>query len=193
MALDKATRYFDSNIYGESNLSFSGILSHIIGSILPCISIILLLKNKPNKEGKDLIPFVFVCLCIVILRMQIPIFFRFLNYFEVLVIVAFTHVLYIERVKIKRQLVSLVMSGMVFFRLYSLTSYDVGTPIRAYHRYVPYNSIFQKNYNKESEMLSLFYFRHRTKRTTSGKSNTGIVSRHTHTQSITDKGATLKN
>ena len=42
-------------------------------------------------------------------------------------------------------------------------------------------------------MLSLFYFRPRTKRTTSGISNTGIVSRHTHTQSITDKGETLKN
>lgn len=153
MALDKATKYFDSNVYGESNLNLSGILSHIIGGILPCISVILLLRNKPNKESRDLIPFVFVYLCVVILRIQIPIFFRFLNYFEILVIVAFTHAIYLERVKIKRQLVSLVMSGMVFLRFYSLNSYDVGTPIKAYHRYVPYNSIFQKNYNKESEII----------------------------------------
>ena len=42
-------------------------------------------------------------------------------------------------------------------------------------------------------MLSLFYFMPRTKRHRSGISNTGIVSIHTHTQSITDKGDTLKN
>ena len=42
-------------------------------------------------------------------------------------------------------------------------------------------------------MLSLFYFRPRTKRTMSGRSNTGIVSRHTHTQSINESGDTLKN
>ena len=42
-------------------------------------------------------------------------------------------------------------------------------------------------------MLSLFYFMPRTKRHRSGISSTGIVSKPIHTQSINDKGATLKN
>jgi hypothetical protein len=45
------------------------------------------------------------------------------------------------------------MALMVLVRMYSLTAYDVGTKVRAYHRYVPYNSIFQRNYNKESETI----------------------------------------
>lgn len=153
MALDKATKYFDSDVYGESNLSIIGILSHILGGIIPCLPIILILKNKTNLENNNLIPFVFIYICIVILRIQIPIFFRFLNYFELLVIVAFTQAIYLEKMKIKRQLASMFMILMVIVRMYSLTALDVGTTIKAYHRYVPYNSIFQKNYNKESEII----------------------------------------
>lgn len=153
MASDKATKYLESDTYGESNLSISGIISMFVGGILPCIPIIASLKNKTILGKTNLIPFVFIYICIVILRMQIPIFFRFLNYFELLVIVAFTQVLYLERKKIKVQLAYVSMALMVLVRMYSLTAYDVGTKVRAYHRYVPYNSIFQRNYNKESETI----------------------------------------
>lgn len=153
MASDKATKYLESDTYGESNLSISGIISMFVGGILPCIPIIVSLKNKTILGKTNLIPFVFIYICIVILRIQIPIFFRFLNYFELLVIVAFTQALYLERKKIKAQLAYITMGLMVLVRMYSLTAYDVGTKVRAYHRYVPYNSIFQRNYNKESETI----------------------------------------
>lgn len=153
MAMDKATKYFDSDTYGESNWNINGIISMIIGGILPCLSIIIILKNKKNLGKNNLIPFVFVYLCIVILRLQIPIFFRFLNYFELLVIVAFTQAIYLERITIKRQIAYFSMFMMVFMRMYSLNAYDVGTLVKAYRRYVPYNSIFQRNYNKESETI----------------------------------------
>ena len=153
MAMDKATKYFDSDIFGESNWNINGIISMIIGGILPCLSIIIILKNKKNLGKNNLIPFVFVYLCIVILRLQIPIFFRFLNYFELLVIVAFTQAIYLERITIKRQIAYFSMFAMVFIRMYSLNAYDVGTLVKAYRRYVPYNSIFQRNYNKESETI----------------------------------------
>lgn len=153
MASDKATKYLESDTYGENNLSISGIISMFIGSILPCIPIIASLKNKTILGKTNLIPFVFIYICIVIIRIQIPIFFRFLNYFELLVIVAFTQAIYLERKKIRVQLAYISMALMVLVRMYSLTAYDVGTKVRAYHRYVPYNSIFQRNYNKESETI----------------------------------------
>mgnify|MGYP003447579140 CR=1 FL=1 len=115
--------------------------------------LILILKNKTVLGKNNLTPFVFVYLCIVILRLQIPIFFRFLNYFELLVIVAFTQAIYLERITIKRQIAYFSMFAMVFIRMYSLNAYDVGTLVKAYRRYVPYNSIFQRNYNKESETI----------------------------------------
>ncbi len=153
LALDKATEYFDSDTFGESNLSVNGVISMVIGGIFPCLVLIFMLKNKTVLGKSNLTPFVFVYLCIVILRLQIPIFFRFLNYFELLVIVAFTQAIYLERITIKRQIAYFSMFAMVFIRMYSLNAYDVGTLVKAYRRYVPYNSIFQRNYNKESETI----------------------------------------
>lgn len=153
MAMDKAEKYLDSEVYGESNLSINGIISMVMGGILPCIAIIFPLNKKVNSKNSYLIPFLIIYICIVILRIKIPIFFRFLNYFELLVIVAFTQVISLEKRKLSRQLVCISMFLMVFLRLYSLNSYDMGTNVKAYHRYIPYNSIFQKNINKESELI----------------------------------------
>ena len=153
MALDKATKYVDSDIYGESNMSIGGLLSLFVGNILPCIYIIMLLNRHSKVCNQTWVPFVFVYICICVLKTQVPIFYRFLNYFEILVIVAYTNVLFYEKLKIKRQLASVFMFLMVLVRMYSLTSNDVDTTIPAYYRYVPYNSIFQKDYNKNSEII----------------------------------------
>lgn len=153
LALDKATKYVNSDIYGESNMSIKGLMSLFVGNILPCIYIILLLNRNSKVYNQNWVAFVFVYICICVLRTQVPIFFRFLNYFEILVIVAFTNVLYHEELKIKRQMASVYMFLMVLVRMYSLTSNDVDTTIPAYYRYTPYNSIFQKDFNKKSEII----------------------------------------
>ena len=153
MASDKATKYLESETYGENNMSINGMITMILGGIVPCIPIIMSLKGKTILGKTNLLPFVFVYICVVFLRIQIPIFFRFLNYFEIPVIVAFTQVIYIERKIIIRQFAYATMSIMVLLRMYSLTALDVGTTVKAYHRYIPYNSIFQRNFNKESETI----------------------------------------
>lgn len=153
-AVFKADKYFNSDTFGESNLSLMGIISLIIGYIFPCISIMfLLVRNQTKREQNPLIPYVFIYICFVILKIQIPIFYRFLNYFELLVIVAFTQALFFEKNRLKLRLVSVSMMLMILVRLYSLSSPDVGTDIEAYHRYLPYNSIFQKDFNHESEII----------------------------------------
>lgn len=153
MASDKATKYLESETYGENNMSINGMIAMVLGGIVPCIPIIMSLKDKTILGKTNLLPFVFVYACVVFLRIQIPIFFRFLNYFEIPVIVAFTQVICIEHKKIIRQFAGATMFIMVLLRMYSLTAPDVGTTIEAYHRYVPYNSIFQKNFNKDSETI----------------------------------------
>ena len=157
MASNKATKYLESETYGENNMSINGMISMVLGGIVPCIPIIMSLKGKTILGKTNLLPFVFVYACIVFLRIQIPIFFRFLNYFEIPVIVAFTQVICIEPKKIIRQFACATMFIMVLLRMYSLTALDVGTTVKAYHRYVPYNSIFQKNYNQESETIFSSY------------------------------------
>lgn len=153
VASEKAIDYLNSDDFGESYLSINGIISLVLGSALPGFVVFIMLRQQKNIGNNNLVPFVFIYVFFVIMRMQIPIFFRFLNYFEILVIVAFTQVYVLERKKIKRQLLTLLMVGMVALRMYSLTSYDTGTTVRTYHRYVPYNSIFQKDYHRESEMI----------------------------------------
>lgn len=152
-AMAKGVKYLTSDTYGESGLSLMGIVSTVIGGILPCVSVIAILNRKANRGKNSLLPYVFICLCIVILRLQIPIFFRFLNYFEPLLIVAFTQAITVEKSKLMRQFASVSMFLMVFIRMYSLTSPDVDTPIPAYYRYVPYNTIFTKDFNRNSEII----------------------------------------
>jgi hypothetical protein len=153
LVMDKATKYVDSDIFGESNMSIGGFLSLFVGNILPCIYIIMLLNRHSKVYNQTWASLVFVYICICFLKTQVPIFYRFMNYFEILVIVAYTNVLFYEKLKIKRQLASAFMCLMVLVRMYSLTSNDVDTTIPAYYRYVPYNSIFQKDYNKNSEII----------------------------------------
>ena len=151
--LDKATKYVDSDTYGESNMSIGGLLSLFVGNILPCIYIIMLLNRHSKVCNQNWVSFVFVYICICVLKTQVPIFYRFLNYFEILVIVAYTNVLFYEKLKIRRQIASAFIVIMVLVRMYSLKSNDADTNIPAYYRYVPYNSIFQQNYNKNSEII----------------------------------------
>lgn len=153
LASGKAAKYMDSDVYGVSNMSLGGLVSLFIGNILPALYIIILLARSQNKAVWNIIPFVLAYIFICVLKTQVPIFYRFLNYFEILVIVAFSNALYLERRRFRRRVAVMLVTLMVLVRMYSLTAYDVGTNVKAYNRYVPYNSIFQKDFNPKSEMI----------------------------------------
>ena len=152
VAAEKTMKYLEDDIYGMNTLSFNGIISILLGYVLPPLYIVYVLYK--NKEGhyNHIIPFVLIFAIIAILRINMTIFYRFLNYFEIPVIVAFTQSICIVKNKV-RSILYFLMFCMVFIRFNMLLTPFIGNEVKTYHRYVPYNSIFEKKYNKNSELI----------------------------------------
>lgn len=153
MAANKATKYIESDIYGESTLSLVGIISLIVSRIVPLIALIYVLHKSNEPKMEVFIPYLLCYIFVVFLRIQMPIFFRFYNYFEIMLIVAITQAVAIQKTNANRNLrfisIALVFM-MIILRGYELTEPD---GYEAYKRYMPYNSIFTEDYNEESEYV----------------------------------------
>ena len=115
--------------------------------------------QKDEKEStKTFIPYLICYILVVILRLKVPIFFRFYNYFEVMMIIAMTQALAVtqdNKKSLKYAVTWCMILLMVFIRTYELTKVETGSlhGYKTYNRYVPYNSIFTEDYNEESEYV----------------------------------------
>lgn len=155
-ASSKMMKYMGDETYGEANLSIFGIISLFISRIIPigCFAYVLHKNNKPETDV--FIPYLIMYIFMVGLRIAIPIFFRFFNYFEVMLIIAITQAIDISPKKSFNRLLSVGMMGMmILIRSYELTKPE--GPSRAYNRYIPYNSVFTEDYNECSESIFRFY------------------------------------
>ena len=155
-ATSKMIKYIDSDVYGEANLSFAGIISLIISRIVP-ISVFIYVLHKNNKpETEVFIPYLITYIFVVCLRMAVPIFFRFFNYFEIMLIIAITQTMQITRPgTFRRLLSSSMLAFMILIRSYELTKPE--STSRVYNRYIPYNSVFTEDYNEKSEAIFRYY------------------------------------
>ena len=158
MATSKATKYLESDIYGTSNLSIAGILALVISRIIPMIYLIFVLHKSADEDHKIFIPYLICYVLVVMLRIEVPIFFRFYNYFEVMMIIAMTQAVSIKY-ESKGSIYSVLTWTMILFmiviRTYELTKPETDSinGYKTYNRYVPYNSIFTEDYNEESEYV----------------------------------------
>lgn len=158
MATSKATKYLESDIYGTSNLSIAGILALVISRIVPMIYLIFVLHKSDDESNKIFIPYLISYVLVVMLRIEVPIFFRFYNYFEVMMIVAMTQAVsikYESKGSIYAVLTWTMILFMIVIRTYELTKPETDSinGYKTYNRYVPYNSIFTEDYNEESEYV----------------------------------------
>ena len=158
MVTSKATKYLESDVYGESNLSFAGILALVISRIIPIIYLIYVLHRSADKDNKTFIPYLICYILVVLLRIEVPIFFRFYNYFEVMLIIAMTQAVsikYQNKGSIYALFTWLMILFMILIRTYELTKPETDSiaGYKTYNRYVPYNSIFTEDYNEESEYI----------------------------------------
>lgn len=155
MVASKATKYIESDIYGVSNLSLAGIASLVVSRIIPMVYLIYVLHKDNDSSSKTFIPYLICYILVVILRIEVPIFFRFYNYFEVMMIIAMTQAVSVKHIRNRQVMTSLawiMILFMVFIRTYELTKPETDSDVyKTYNRYVPYNSIFTQDYNEESE------------------------------------------
>ena len=158
MAADKAMEHLSSDTYGESSLSIVGILTLFMSRIVPMVWMIIVLQKDEKESTKTFIPYLICYILVVILRLKVPIFFRFYNYFEVMMIIAMTQALAVtqdNKKSLKYAVTWCMILLMVFIRTYELTKVETGSlhGYKTYNRYVPYNSIFTEDYNEESEYV----------------------------------------
>lgn len=155
-ATSKMIKYIDSDVYGEANLSLAGIISLIISRIIPISVFIYVLHKNHKSETDTFIPYLIAYVFVVCLRMAVPIFFRFFNYFEIMLIIAITQTMQITAPKsFRRLLSSSMLVFMILIRTYELTKPE--STSRVYNRYIPYNSIFTEDYNEKSEAIFRYY------------------------------------
>ena len=158
MAADKAMDHLTDDTYGDSGLSIVGILVLLMSRVVPMLWMIIVLQKDDKESSKTFIPYLICYILVVILRLKVMIFFRFYNYFEVMMIVAMTQALAVTQVNkksLKHAITCCMILMMVFVRTYELTKVETGSlhGYRTYNRYVPYNSIFTEDYNEESEYV----------------------------------------
>lgn len=158
MASAKATKYIESDTYGESNLSIAGIAALVLSRIIPMGYMIYVLQRNPDPESKKFIPYLICYILVVMLRIEIPIFFRFYNYFEIMMIIAMTQAVSLRHERYGKMTGAITWAMilfMVFIRTYELTKPETDSlnEYKTYNRYVPYNSIFTEDYNEESEYV----------------------------------------
>lgn len=155
-ASGKMVKYMASDVYGEANLSIAGVISLLISRVFPiCVFIYILHKNE-DEQTDVFIPYLITYVFVVFLRIAVPIFFRFFNYFEIMLIIAITQAIYITKPKsFKHQLTVLALLFMIFIRSYELTKPEGDA--RVYNRYIPYNSIITEDYNEASESIFRYY------------------------------------
>ena len=158
MASEKATMYLESDTYGVSNLSIAGIAALVVSRIIPMVYIIFVLQRDGDARNKIFVPYLISYILVVILRIEVPIFFRFYNYFEIMMIIAMTQAVSVKQTRNRKMTTSLawmMILFMVFIRTYELTKPETDSlnEYKTYNRYVPYNSIFTQDYNEESEYI----------------------------------------
>lgn len=153
LAAEKATKYIESDIYGESTLSMAGVISLFISRVIPIAFLIYVLYLDKSKETEVFIPYLLCYILVVFLRIAMPIFFRFYNYFEVMLIIAITQAVSLPKINrhsLRHFATVAVVALMVLIRAFELTE---PAGYEAYKRYFPYNSVFTQDYNEQSEAV----------------------------------------
>ena len=154
----KATKYIESDIYGESTLSIAGIIALILSRMVPIAYITFVLYRNKDPKTDVFIPYLLCYMFVILLRMEMPIFFRFYNYFEVMMIIGMTQAVSV-RTKVGGYNVTaltwIMILFMIIIRSYELTKPETASihDYKTYNRYIPYNSIFTEDYNEESEYI----------------------------------------
>lgn len=140
------TDYLASDIYGQIQLSFFGVLSFILKILIPII--ILFSNNKlkflDNVEFKVVILYILL----LIIQSKIVIFQRFINYLTPIIIVLTINFLSNRVVRLKLQYYFVLLT-LIINTLLTIKSFYEPNPLertnRTYDcRYIPYTSIFEE-------------------------------------------------
>lgn len=156
-SLRDKTTYYLSDSPGNGLMSFSNIINYILNIVMP----IFVLIRSCSKNDKFFIYSPFICTYVLIysISLQLPIFYRFNNYFNIFYFLSyiyfFTIILEVysvrEHIQLRRLFYVFGIFLFCFFKL-SVLALPIGN-IPGYYRFYPYSSIFTREVNSSRENI----------------------------------------
>lgn len=153
----KALTYFSSDTYGTSIVSISNIVNYILNILIPLIVLDRAIKMKDEicKYSSMIIAYVLI----YSLSLQLPIFYRFNNYFNLFYIIVYVGFFNFRFLFNSLSVRSKKIIGIIgVFAFCTLKLSVMKTPVEgipSYVRYYPYSSVFTKEIDKTREALYL--------------------------------------
>lgn len=151
----KAFTYFSSDTYGTSIVSISNIINYILNILIPLVVLYRAIKVKDGicKYSSMIIFYVLI----YSLSLQLPIFYRFNNYFNLFYIIIYVEFFNFRLLFHSLSVRSKKIIGVIgVFAFCTLKFSVMTTPVEgipSYVRYYPYSSVFTKEIDKTREAL----------------------------------------
>lgn len=156
IASDKMQYYLESDVYGSNTWSLGGVLFILLGSALPIFLLSYTISKYGEKKCQWLFPYLVFMIIVSLFKINLPVFYRFFNYFYIVLILGMTETMgpYIETNKNRiNNTAKLCTFLIVFMVLYGFSKPVGSTKYPSLYRYYPYNSIITKDYNQKTEAL----------------------------------------
>lgn len=145
MFYQKAKAYLESEAYGTNSYRMGGYIVFIISNFLVPF-IFILFYNKSEYKNSNIIPLLFVLLLLSIIKIQIPLFYRFIELLQLFYVIAVSQVIVnfvklepFRRVRILVLVLTVVLVS--YIQIFELFAYDKQTSSRVYSKYFPYRSV----------------------------------------------------
>jgi len=150
----KAEMYVDSDVYGSGSTSLGGLLVYLMPILYLFYSSHYLKKKGITDTLEFIEPFVFLGILFTIFSYNMPIFYRYTDYFRIYFVIIFTE--FFVRLSASSYnfkngycLVKSVFFYIPFFFIITVSMLDK----TAYIRYFPYTSIINKEIVQERERI----------------------------------------
>jgi hypothetical protein len=150
----KATMYVDSEKYGEQGGNLNFYIAQIFFPIIFLLfSLLYLKKDNPNSKIVKFEPFLMIGIVFIIIRASLNIAYRYVDVFKIYFVLFYSDLFVKLIVNAKRldKAVAYARSFAVLFPIVFFYLIYIYADKRKGHRYIPYNSVFERKVNKEQQ------------------------------------------
>lgn len=150
----KATMYVDSEKYGEQGGNLNFYIAQIFFPIMFLLfSLFYIKKDNPKSEILKLEPFLMIGIAFIIIRANLNIAYRFVDVYKIYFVFFFSELfvkLIVNAKKLDKAVAytrsfAILFPIIFFYLIYQYEDQQKG------HRYIPYNSIFERRVNKDQQ------------------------------------------
>lgn len=150
----KATMYVDSEKYGEQGGNLNFYIAQIFFPIMFLLfSLLYIKKDNPNSKILKLEPFLMIGITFIIIRASLNIAYRFVDVYKLYFVLFYSELFVTLIVKAKKldkavayaRSFAILFPIIFFYLIYTYKDNQKG------HRYIPYNSIFERSVNKDQQ------------------------------------------